>query len=483
MKHKSIAGKKLILIVSIGIALLIAILVLIPEAALIEKKILKNKAVHNTDYHHIIKTKSIRIITHNNSTSYFLYRGQPMGFHYDLAKAFAKAHGFKLKIIVEDDFPKAIKMLKDKEADIVAMDITITKDREKDIQFTYPIGSNKQVLVQRKRYGRRRNDSALYIKTVMDLSGKKIYVQRGTIFKENLEHLKNISATNFQIVEDSIHSMEELIMMVANNKIDYTACDERIAKANATYNPTIDYHLALSIEQKLAWAIPQNEDSLLIMINQWLKKYTRSRQFALLENKYFKTKKNSFYTDKQYIPLRGGQLSPYDQSIKENAKSIGWDWRLLAAVIYNESRFNAMATSWAGAKGLMQLMPKPAVKFNLDNPYNPKENIRAGAKYLHYLTTKFTKPAIDSISRIKFALAAYNIGLGHVRDAQKLAKKYTGSDTSWSHGVDTFLVLKSKPKYYKDSVVKYGYCRGKSAYNYVENIFTLYDNYKNLVTK
>jgi membrane-bound lytic murein transglycosylase F len=473
--------KKTILI--IATLVIIGVLIVLSQLPTIKKHrtSLSNIPHRSIAFDRVNRTKTLRVLTHNNSTSYFLYKGRPMGFHYDLVKTLAKEHGWKLEITVEDDLQKAISLLNDEKFDLVAMDITKTKNRKAKFYFTNKIGTTKQVLVQRKKRGREKTDSAKYIKSIDDLNDKKVYIQKGTVFRNNLNHIKDISLTNFEIIEDSVHTMEELVLMVSNGQIDYTVCDKRVAAANATYDSRIDYSLSLSVEQKLAWAVPLGEDSLLLQVNTWLEKFKKSRRFAVLENKYFKTKKSSFYTDKTNLPIRGGKLSPYDNLIKKYADKIDWDWRLLAAVIYHESRFNPNANSWAGAQGLMQLMPSPAKKFGANNPLDPEQNIAAGSKYLKYLENKFDSTTISKKDRIKFALAAYNAGLGHVLDARKLAEKNNKNSNSWTNNVDTFIVLKSNPKYYKDPVVKYGYCRGKQTYKYVEDIFYLYGNYLNLV--
>lgn len=426
--------------------------------------------------------KTLKVVMHNNSTSYFVYRGTPMGFHYDLIKIYAKERGMEVEIIVENEFLKSLELISSGDADVCAFDVTQTNERIEEFLFTIPIGYNKQVLVQRSKSGRNNSDSSDYIKDFIDLDNKSVHVQTGAIFREQIEYLENISATSIRIIDDSLYTMEELIQQVSDGEIDYTVCDERVAKANATYNLNIDYSTPISIKQKLSWTLALGSDSLLADINNWLSVFTESRRFAVITNKYFKTKKNSFYTHTEFSPYRGGSLTPYDNIIKANAKIIGWDWRLLAALIYQESRFNPDAGSWAGAMGLMQLMPSAAKTFGLEDPFDPKQNIEAGARYLNRIQKRFAKDStISKEDIIKFTMASYNVGMGHVTDARRLAKKHSGSNNTWTNSVDTFMMLKQKPKYYNDPVVKYGYCKGSAPYYYVEKIMSIYSDYKNVI--
>ena len=422
-------------------------------------------------------------ITHNNTTGYFIYKGLPMGMHYDMLKILSKKLDVELEIIVEDNLDTAFAMMKAKKADILAIDLTYTKERSNDFNFTRPIGYNKQVIVQRKKaYGKKAKKTP-YIKRALDLDGEKIYIQKGSIFKSELEHVEEITGSNFTIIEDSIHTQEELILMVSSGQIDFTACDARVAMANQAFVGNLDYHISISVEQKLCWAVAPGADSLKYYTDEWLKTFTASTKYAVLNNKYFKTKHSSIYLDKKNLPSRGGRLSPYDDIIKKYAKELGWDWRLLASMIYQESRFNPKTVSWAGAQGLMQLMPATAERFNLTKPFNPEANIKAGVGFLKWIEKQFKDEGMAEEEKIKFMLASYNVGLGHVYDARKLAKKHGKDDDTWTESTDTFMILKANPKYFHDPVVKHGYCRGNEPYNYVRIIMERYEDYKNLVSE
>jgi membrane-bound lytic murein transglycosylase F len=184
-----------------------------------------------------------------------------------------------------------------------------------------------------------------------------------------------------------------------------------------------------------------------------------------------------------YHSFSGGNLSQYDQVIKEVAGEIGWDWRLLASLVYQESNFKADAENWSGAYGLMQLMPSVMQQFGIDSTATPADQLRVGGKYISYLDRLIPESVTDSIERAKFVIAAYNTGVGHVLDARRLAEKYNKNPNIWTDNVDFFSRNKSKPTFYNDQVVYYGYARGEETYDFVTDIFDRYENYKNLINK
>jgi membrane-bound lytic murein transglycosylase F len=178
-----------------------------------------------------------------------------------------------------------------------------------------------------------------------------------------------------------------------------------------------------------------------------------------------------------YSSLGGNKLSPYDDLIKAGAEKLGWDWRLLAAVVYQESKFNPGGESWAGARGLMQLMPETAKRFGASDVNNPKESMKAGVNYLMYLEKYWAKRVPDQQERLKFILASYNAGLSHILDARKLCVKYGKDDAIWED-VEFFLLKKSDPKYYRDPLVKTGYCKCEEPVNYVRFVLERFEEYK-----
>lgn len=174
-------------------------------------------------------------------------------------------------------------------------------------------------------------------------------------------------------------------------------------------------------------------------------------------------------------------ISEYDDIFREEARRLGWDWKMLASVVWNESRFNNGVISSQGARGLMQFMPRTAERFGLegDEVLDPRKSIDAGVEYLLFLERRFTEIK-DRDERIKFVMAGYNAGPGHVRDAMALAAKYGDDPHMWDNSVERWLLALQESKYYGDNVCKHGFFRGRYTVRYVKNVFKKYEEYTNL---
>lgn len=448
----------------------------------------RESSVSMNSLERIQKRGKIIAVTDFNSTNYFIYRGEPMGYQYELLKLLAEHLDVDLEVVVENDVDRNFEMLLDKECDIIAINLTKTKDRSKIIDFTTPHSQTKQVLVQRKPDNWRELtkdeiDSKL-IRNQLDLANKVVYVQKGTSYAERIKNLSDEIGDNIIIIEKADLEVEQLIELVASGEIDYTVADENIAMVNQTYYPILDIETAISFPQSLAWGVRKEDDSLKMAINKWLKDFKKTLDYALIYNKYFKSTRSAKIIESEYYTITSGKVSAYDDYIKEYSKIINWDWRLVASLIYQESRFKSNVKSWAGAYGLMQLMPTTAKRFGVNKNSSPKENIKAGIKFIKWLDKRFEDRGItDEEEKIKFILASYNVGLGHILDARRLAEKYGKDPDVWENNVDEFILKKSDPEYYHDPVVKYGYCRGSETYQYVYQILDRYEHYKNILPK
>ena len=435
------------------------------------------------DLDDIVKRGYINALVDNNSFSYFIYKGHPMGYEYELLQLLAKQLNVSLKIKVTSGVERAFEQLNTGEGDIIAFPLTITKPRREIVNFTRPHFNTYQVLVQRKPDNWRNlsleqiNDSM--IRDPADLIGKKIYVIKGTSHELHLEHLSEELGGDILIANDSLSSeSESLIRKVALGDIDYTIADHTMARINSAYYPNLDVSTVLSIPQQIAWGVRKNSPKLMEVIDQWLIKIKAEPTFMVIYNRYFRSPRTSIdHMQSDYSSLGGNKLSPYDDLIKQGADKLGWDWRLLAAVIYQESKFNPTDESWAGARGLMQLMPETAKRFGATDLKDPKQSLKAGVNYLMYLEKYWTRRIPDQHERLKFVLASYNAGLAHILDARKLCKKYGRNEALWLD-VQYFLLKKSDPKYYRDPLVTAGYCKCEEPVDYVQVVLDRFEEYK-----
>jgi len=443
------------------------------------KKNLNDSSNLPDDLSRIKKTGVLKAAVDYNSTNYFIYRGTPMGFKYELLQALCKDLGVNLEIIVSNNIRESFDGLKNKRFDVIAQNLTVTGERNAEMDFTFPIKQTQQVLVQRVKSDK--TSDSKYINSVLELANKKVFVQKNTAYYKRLLNLSEEIGANIEIVADSVFRVEDLIEKVAKGEIDYTICDDNTGKLNKFYFPNIDVSLQISFPQNVAWAVRKGSAEWKAYLDKWLAEFKDTRTYHLLYYKYFESPRIAERLNSEFNSISGGRISKYDGMIKEVAQEYNWDWRLISAIIYHESRFNENAGSWTGAYGLMQIMPATAEAFGVDNIENPKQNVKGGILLLNSLNNQFLKVIPDSTERVKFVLAAYNIGLGHVNDAQRLAKKYGKNPLIWENNVDLYLQNKSEEQYFKDEVVRWGYCRGEEAVKFVKNVTNNYRQYLNVI--
>jgi membrane-bound lytic murein transglycosylase F len=270
---------------------------------------------------------------------------------------------------------------------------------------------------------------------------------------------------------------EKIIKQVADGERKYTISDNNIASINAAFYPILDVNTRMSLSQRIAWMVHLDNIQLRDSINLWLDEMQDKTEYYYIYNKYFKHKRSyRARVESEFYSLNNERISQYDDIIQRYAENIGWDWRLLASVIYQESQFNPVSESWADALGLMQLMPETAERLNVMDRANPEESVRGGTKYLGMLMEKLNYIP-DSIERVKMALASYNCGFGHVLDARRLAEANGDDPNVWTDNVEKAMLELSYPENYNAEGIRYGYVRGIEPVTYVEQIFERYAHY------
>ncbi len=414
----------------------------------------------------------IRAIVDNSSTSYYVYRGKTMGYEYEMLRNLAAHLEVNLRLVVSDGLEASFRDLNEGRADIVAINLEVSEDREKYANFSDPILELETVLVQS------RNNKAIQV--LDSLHHKTVHIKKGTIYRDKLRNVADSLGILIHIQEED-DSKENLILKVIEGEIDFTVVDSDVALVNATYYDNLDVSVAISEPSPVSWAFRKNASELLNATNNWLKRIHRTGYQAILYDKYFLNKKNSYFRNTSpFSSVSGGRISQYDEIIKNGADLLGWDWRLLASLVYKESRFDTSAISYAGAVGLLQLMPVTLQRFGVSDPNDPRESLRGGVNYLRYLDGFWLERVPDNSERIKFILASYNVGHGHVQDAWRLALKYNKDTRQWSN-VAYYLERKSRPEIYRDPLVTSGYAKGHMAVRYVRDVMSLYETYKVLV--
>lgn len=433
-----------------------------------EKKVKLPSENSFRDIQQIVKSDTLRAGTMYGSTSYFLFREEWMGYDYEMVENFADYLKVNLQVIPATTESELFQLLKEGKIDIAAYNLPVTKALKKHFLYVFPQSQTYMVLVQ--------NMGRKALSSVTDLIGKEVYVKKNTLFYQRLNALNKEIGGGIKIViaPDSV-SNDELIEMVANNKIDYTIAYYDKALLHKSYYKRLDCRLPISFEQPNGWLIRKENTNLYKTLSTWSQLPETQRTEDRLINLYW-GKSPYFVIHKIKIPK--GAISPYDHLFKKYAPVLGWDWRLLAAMAFHESKFDSAEISRAGALGLMQLMPQTAATFGLNkkNRFNPEANLDAATQYIKSLNLIF-REIKDKDERIKFILASYNSGPSHVIDAMALAKKYGKNPHIWFNHVETYLLKKNDPDYYRDPVVKYGFFRGAETVRYVQNVLDTYEKY------
>ena len=415
---------------------------------------------------------TLRVATLYSPTSYFIYRDQEMGYDYSLLEALVKEKNLTLDLKVATSLEDALTMLDSGWVDLVAYEVPHTSEYLSRAAACGPRSRAAQVLVQP-----RGSRSKPAIKDVTELVGRDVYVEDHSKYLQRINNLNSElgGGINIHTVDSDTLITEDLINMVSMGEIPLTVVDSDIARINKTYYPNLDISLALSFEQESAWAVSPERKWLADSIDAWLAGSTPRDENATLLKRYFELSKN---TPRAYVlDFSKGHVSPFDDILRRESETIGWDWRMLAAICYVESRFDPNVVSWAGARGVMQIMPATAKAYGTDPEamVDPQVSISVAGKVLTSLDKSLASRVSDPQERRKFVIAAYNSGLAHIYDAITIARLTGRNPQVWSGNVEEALLLKANPEYFNHPEVKYGYFHGRQTTAYVLEVLDFYD--------
>lgn len=443
-----------------------------------------SKKRHNIDLDgmHVELPDTLRVGMLNSPTTYFDYRGTPMGYDYELMERFSKFYGLQFKIEVGGTISEMIQWLDEGKIDILASPVPVTSEFQDRVILCGPRNVSSQVLVQKTDVPK---DSI--IKDVTDLIGREVTVQNDSKYFYRMQNLNEEIGGGIRIkplAKDTI-SDDDLLSMVWKGDIPLTVVDSDVAEAALSYYPGLDISVKVSLEQYSRWAVGPESLGIAKALDRWFAD-EKNNEKEVFKKYYHLSKLEIFDTpsdgleDLKTMTFANGRISPYDHIFKAAGKKSGLDWRLIAAIAYVESHFDADVKSWAGALGIMQVMPRTATShgYTPEEMLNPTKCVDVAVKTLSDLNSLFEKRISDPAERENFILASYNSGPGHVLDAMALADKYGLNAQVWDDNVETAAIMKSKPAYYRDPVVKNGYFRGKETVNFVHKVQSAYTYFK-----
>lgn len=404
------------------------------------------------------------VITRNSPTTYYEERDGFRGLEYELVERFANRLGVQVRYIVPESFDQIIPMIVNGEAHFAAAGLTVTPKRETLVRFA----PSYQEITQQLVYRRDRKKP----KSIADTLSGTLEVVAGSSHEETLERLKLDYPELTWTAQQGIES-EELLYLVKEQLINYTIGDSNEVALSRQLYPMLKVAMDLGEPDRLAWAFPHAEDdSLYDAASEFIGQLKSEGILEQLLERYYGHMDRLGFVDKRTFQCHFVQRLPDLLAyFREAARQTGLDWRLLAAVSYQESHWNTKAVSPTGVRGLMMLTRATANQLGVDNRRDPKQSILGGARYIRMMQEKIPE-RIQEPDRMWLTLASYNIGFSHLEDARILAMRDGADPDKWTD-VKRYLPLLSQKKHHK--TVKYGYARGAEAVNYVDNIRNYFD--------
>lgn len=406
------------------------------------------------------------VATRNTPSCYYEGPEGPAGLEYDLVSLFAEELGVKARFVFPDSFADILPAVRSGKVHMAAAGLTITPERRaNNTAFSKPYQEITAQLVYRR--GTRRP------KNLGDLGDGNLEVVAGSSHEERLHQLQQTTFPQLHWNASSEYDSEELIYLVNEQVIDYTVADSNEVALNRRFYPRIKPAFNISDPEPLAWAFAKHTDhSLLDAANTFMLRIMRDGTLAgLIERYHGYTEQLNFVDKRDFWRHVARRLPKYEDLFRQAAEKYGYDWRLLAAIGYQESHWNPKAKSPTGVRGIMMLTRNTAKRLGVDNRLDPEQSIFGGAAYLRMLEQTLPE-RIPEPDRSWLALAGYNVGFGHLEDARILTERQGGDPDRWVD-IKQRLPLLSKKRFYK--TLKHGYARGREPVTYVDNIRNFYD--------
>lgn len=431
------------------------------DAYLLKRHTVDDHVDEIRDWDRILATGRLRMLTLNHPATYYLWRGELLGFEYELVRAFASANDLELEVVVASDLGQLFEWLVAGRGDLIAASLVRTDQREAmGMRFTRPYLGIRETFVT----------AGTPVADLAGLSGRRVTVNPLTSYAVTLEALAKDSDFILDFAELSTTGILDAVLA---QDIDVTLVDGHRAALEATFEPRLSLGPALDPEKGLRWAVAADNTELWDRLDAFIAENYRGYDFNVLHRKYFVNERRM--ARQQEHRVTGNALSPFDEIVKPLAEEAGFDWRLIVAQMYQESSFDPSRVSFAGAEGLLQVLPRTAAELGVDpgELADPHVGIAAGIGYLAWTRERF--PDLPVGEQLWFALGAYNAGAGHIRDGRRLAARLNLDGSLWFENVEQAMLKLAEPKYAKESV--YGYVRGTEVTRYVREIRDRYGAY------
>jgi membrane-bound lytic murein transglycosylase F len=410
----------------------------------------------------ILASGELKVITGSSLHSYYVYRNQSMGFDYELAKEFADHLGVRLSVVTCDAWEEMRGALNSGRGDLIAAGTEITASRSHQAAFSNGYREVQQHLISQR--------SKPPVANLRDLAGKTVDVVRGSAHHERLEELRREGIDVIIRTHDSLPE-DLLIQKVARGEIDFTVANSNIALMIRRYYTSASVQALGRDTIPLGWAVRPEARQLLEKVNSFFRAIRETGRLDDIYEKYHWNIGDFDYIDlKAFHERMRTRLPRYRPFIKEAARQNGFDWCLIAAQAYRESHLDPLARGAFDAQGLMQILPATSRSLKVVDPFDPVASIKAGVFYLKTLYDQFD--AIEEDDRVLFALAAYNVGAGHVQDARRLASQEGLDPDRWESVAKTLPLLRYRT-YFRNA--EQGFCRGDITVAYVKHILIYWD--------
>ena len=428
---------------------------------LLESHTVDERAEEFRDWDAIVAAGRLRMLTVNAPVTYYLWQGELLGFEYELVRSFTEAHGLELEVIVAPDIGGLFEGLAAGRGDMIAAGLVPTDRRvAMGLRFTRPYLRIHEVFVT----------AGEPITDLAGLAGRRITVNPMTSYAATLRGLRPEASFDVEFVD---RSTSAILAEISAESLDATLVDSHRAQLESTFDSRLSLGLALDPEKGLAWAVRKENEALLGQLDGFVRERYRGFEFNVLRNKYFVNERRMARQREHRVT--GDTLSPYDHIVRPAAEAAEFDWRLIVAQMYQESGFDPNQVSFAGAEGLLQVLPRTAGDLGVDPARlkDPETGIAAGVAYLSWTRDRF--PDLPVGEQVLFALGAYNAGHGHIRDGRRLARELGLDGSRWFDNVELAMLKLAEPEHAGKAV--YGYVRGTEVVRYVREIRDRYGLY------